>query len=145
VYFALEDYLYKPSTEPVDAAIWILEPHILNDLEGFGKITPSMEASMCKETVRPAFADFYPENGKVLCAMAAEKDMRMFVQQGCFTIHSDKTALELRPRSEEYLSKVTIPAQCVRQMAFEIDLCGFRKGDIFPDLGNLAEELKNLR
>jgi hypothetical protein len=29
-------------------------------------------------------------------------------------------------------------------MAFEIDVCGFRKGDIFPDLGHLAEELKGI-
>lgn len=29
-----------------------------------------------------------------------------------------------------------------KQVAFEIDLCGFRKGDIFPDLANLAAELR---
>jgi hypothetical protein len=142
VYFAVEDYLYGPALEPEDAAVWVLEPHILNEMEGFGEITPSIDAHMCKDTVKPAFTDNAKENGKVLCAMAAEKDMRMFVQQGCFTVHSDKTALDIRLGGERYLSQITIPKQCVRQVASEIDLCGFRKGDIFPDLGNLADELR---
>ncbi len=141
-YFAVEDYLYGPAVEAEDAAVWVLEPHILNEMEGFGEITPSIDAHMCEDTVKPAFTDSAKENGKVLCAMAAEKDMRMFVQQGCFTVHSDRTALDIRPDRERYLSQITIPKQCIRQVASEIDLCGFRKGDIFPDLGNLADELR---
>src|ERR1017187_1299513 len=142
-YFAVEDYIYRPPVEPEEAAIWVLEPHILNKLEGFGEITPSIDAHMCEGTLKPAFTDNdAEENGKVLCAMAAEKDMRMFVQQGCFTVHSDRTALDMRSNSKRYVSKIVIPAQCVKQMASEITLCGFRKGDIFPDLGNLACELK---
>jgi len=42
-----------------------------------------------------------------------------------------------------YLTHITIPAQSVKRVAFELDVCGFRKGDIFPDLGNLAAELKS--
>jgi len=37
---------------------------------------------------------------------------------------------------------MVIPKDAVVRMAREIDACGFRKGDIFPDLGNLAAELK---
>jgi hypothetical protein len=114
----------------------------LNEIECFGKITPSIDAHMCEAMLEPAFTDNAVETGQVLCAMAAEKDVRMFVQQGCFTIHSDRTALDKRNGWERYLSQITIPAQYIRQVAFEIDLCGFRKGDIFPDLGNLAGELR---
>jgi hypothetical protein len=69
--------------------------------------------------------------------------IRMFVQQGCFTIHSNPIPLNQQDGSHEYLSHINIPAEYVKRMAFEIDLCGFRKGDIFPDLGNLADELTN--
>ena len=41
----------------------------------------------------------------------------------------------------QYLSKISIPSGVVKQMAFEIDVCGFRKGEMFPDLGYLADEL----
>jgi hypothetical protein len=141
-YFALESYIYERSIEPEDAVVWILEPHILNEREGFGQITPSIEAHMCKAMLEPAFSDKPKETDKVLCAMAAEKDVRIFVQQGCFTIHSDKTPLDERSECDSYLSKITIPTQCIRQVALEIDVCGFRKGDVFPDLGNLATELR---
>jgi hypothetical protein len=141
-YFALEKYIYDRVSKPEDALIWVLEPHRLNSLGGFGEITPSIDAHMCKAMLAPAFTDKAKENGKVMAVMAAEKDIRMFVQQGCFTIHSDETPLEEQDEGESYLNPLRIPAECVKQMAFEIDVCGFRKGDIFPDLGHLADELK---
>ncbi|HEY5955762.1 MAG TPA: FRG domain-containing protein [Polyangiaceae bacterium] len=141
-YFALEKYIYDHSIEPVEACIWILEPHALNVSEGMGEVTPSIDAHMCEEMLIPAFSHRVQENRKVLAVMASEHDERMFVQQGCFTIHSDQVPLDERTGHRKYLTKLTIPATSVRRMAAEIDVCGFRKGDIFPDLGNLAEELK---
>jgi hypothetical protein len=140
-YFALEDYIYRKFTQSEDAVIWILEPHILNHAEGFGEITPSIDAHMCEQMLTPAFTDKVLETNRVLAVMAAETDIRMFVQQGCFTIHSDQTPLEKRYKSERYLNCITIPADYVGRMAIEIDVCGFRKGDIYPDLGNLAAEM----
>jgi hypothetical protein len=125
--------------------IWILEPHRLNQTDGFKDITPSIESRKSLEMLTPAFTDRGVENGKVLAVMAAEKDMRMFVQQGCFTIHSDQTPLNKRSGRYAYLSKITIPAADIRLFAEEIEVCGFCKGDIFPDLGNLAAELKSKR
>src|SRR5580698_6117110 len=67
MYFAVEDYIYGPSPKTEDAALWILDPHILNKDEGFGPITPSIEAIMCKRMLRPAFTDNDAvETGKVL-------------------------------------------------------------------------------
>jgi hypothetical protein len=65
----------------------------------------------------------------------------MFVQQGCFTVHSDRTPLNKRSMSSKYLAKFIISARCVKKLAGELDACGFRKGDIFPDLEHLADEL----
>jgi hypothetical protein len=143
LYFALEAYIYE-DPEPQDACIWVLEPHKMNQLEGLGDVTPSIDAHMCRDMLRPAFYHISEENHKVLAAMAAESDIRMFVQQGCFTIHSYRGPLNERPGHEEYLSVLTIPADKVINMALEIDACGFRKGDIFPDLEHLASELKTI-
>lgn len=141
-YFALESYIYSDSAEPEDAAIWILRPHTLNSNESDELITPSIEARICENLILPAFSHRYQETGGVLAVMAAERDLRMFVQQGCFTIHSDQTPLNMCEDSSDYLSKLVIPKAHVKQMANEIDICGFRKGDIFPDLQNLSDELK---
>lgn len=78
----------------------------------------------------------------MLAVMASEHDLRMFVQQGCFTIHSDQTPFNLRKTADRYLSKIVVPASSVKELAHEIEVCGFRKGDIYPDLGNLASELR---
>lgn len=139
LYFALEKHIYEEE-EVKDACIWILEPHILNEQEGFSPVTPSIDAHMCRDMLRPAFYHQGEENNKVMAVMAAETDMRMFVQQGCFTIHSYNGPINKRDGHENYLSALLIPAQRVRQLAFEIDVCGFRKGDIFPDLEHLAQE-----
>lgn len=141
-YFALESFMYDPKLEPEAAAIWVLQPHDLNRLECGQDATPAIEADMVAPYLNPAFLHSEPENGKVLAAMASEHDLRMFVQQGCFTVHSDRTALNLRADNQVYLSKFVIPTQVIRSFSREVEVCGFRKGDIYPDLQHLAHELK---
>jgi hypothetical protein len=149
-YFALEDYIYKSSvTTPTDekgtweedAAIWVLTPSELNAIEMDDSITPPIQADMCRGMLKPAFTSESTENLKVCAVMAAEHDIRMFVQQGCFTIHSSRYQLNAKQGSNRYLTKLIIPAKSVRRFALEIDVCGLRKGDIFPDLGELAAEM----
>lgn len=144
-YFALETYIYgRDSAEPRDASIWVLDPHALNVHEGFDDVTPSIDAHMCKEMLFPAFSHRNRENHKVIAVMAAERDMRMFVQQGCFTIHSDQEPLNAREGHARYLDELRIPADRIQHMARAIDICGFRRGDIFPDLEHLADELRGI-
>jgi hypothetical protein len=97
---------------------------------------------MCEEMLASAFTEGSKENDKILAAMASETDMRIFVQQGCFTVHSSPEALNRKPGNSEYLRAVVIREKDAPRMALEINACGFRQGDIFPDLGNLAGELK---
>lgn len=152
LYFALEPYIYSRDNQSQDACIWMLEPHKLNVYEGFQDVTPSIVGGMSRSTIRPAFFDRrgdegelqVEENDKVLAVMADESDPRMFVQQGCFTIHSSRSSLEIHANSDEILKKIEIPSSSVKQMAWQLDACGFRKGDLFPDLQNLAEEMKGI-
>ncbi len=143
VYFALESYI-EGEKEIEDAEIWVLNPFGLNVSEGFSPVTPAIDAHMCSDMLRPAFSDRIgnEENEKIIAVMAAEDDLRMFVQQGCFTIHSRINPMNEYPDSNKYLSSMVIPAECVLAVADEIRICGFRKGDIYPDLTNLASELK---
>ncbi len=139
LYFAVEKWRDHPAS---DACIWILEPHRLNKAELEEKITPSIDAEMCREHLKPAFTHRSKETNKLIAVMAAESDFRMFVQQGCFTIHSYRGHIDERPDASDYLSSITIPSQCVENIATQLNVCGFRRGDLFPDLQNLADELK---
>lgn len=69
-------------------------------------------------------------------------DLRMFVQQGCFTVHSDRTPLNKMSGNSKFLWRIVIEVPHVLTMAHQIRLCGLRQGDLFPDLGNLAQELR---
>jgi hypothetical protein len=141
LYFAVEEYAYSDA-EPEDACVWILDPHALNEAQGLEPVTASVISLMYRPTLEPAFYRATEEDQKVVAAMASETDIRMFVQQGCFTIHSYPNSLDSSTFYSKFLTKVVVPACSIRRLAFEIDICGFRKGDIYPDLQNLANELK---
>jgi hypothetical protein len=142
LFFALEKYIYKDFDKEIDACVWMLEPHELNDREELGKLTPSIESLTCIELINPAFDDKDNECNKVMAVMASECDMRMFVQQGGFTIHARSEPLTESADSMKYLTKLIIPKDSVEELADKIDRCGFRRGDLFPDLINLSKELK---
>jgi hypothetical protein len=142
-YFAVESQISTAApTEPdVDAVIWVLRPHALNHLMGRTEVTPSINGDLCRPLLSPAFDHEAPETNLIRAVMGSETDLRLFVQQGCFTIHSDRTPLNRIPGHGRYLDALVIPAGSVRRLADELDVCSFRQGDIFPDLGHLAAEL----
>jgi hypothetical protein len=94
--------------------------------------------------VRPAIKGDDTSTVAVLAASPLEIDMRMFVQQGQFTVHVTDQALNQMAGSDGWLRKIKIPADAVPQMARELDLLGVRLADIFPDLENLAKEITNM-
>lgn len=128
-----------------DAAIWVLSPHRLNQISAGTSTTPAINSSMCEHLIQPAFRDDPADDltsPSVLAAMATESDPRMFVQQGCFTVHSPSAGpLDLAEFSSSVLTRLVIPREQVRRFAQVVDALGFRQGDLFPDLQNLALEL----
>ena len=140
LFFALENAWRF--TNHVDACIWILEPHALNSNQGLEPVTAALNAQMYSDFIAPAYYHKSKEPGTIAAAMVSETDQRMFVQQGFFTIHSADAPLSEMQLPNGVLAKVTIPAQHVRALSFDVELCGFRRGDLFPDLQSLADELR---
>jgi hypothetical protein len=141
-YFAVAEYRNK-SARPDDAVIWMLDPISMNSsLRGIDLFYP-IDSETAKAMLEPAFKVWKgsKDDGDVFAVMAVEHDMRMFVQQGAFTIHAARDSLNARPGHSRYLRPLLIPAAAVQQMALEIFACGFRRGDLFPDLANLADEI----
>jgi hypothetical protein len=143
-YFAVRRHMDSSSEPVADASLWILDPIRLNVSEDYPPITPAIDAHGCKEILVPAFTDSDPEVDKVRAVMAIETDLRILIQQGCFTIHSRREPLDGAPRSTEYLQLVRIPAAAIKAIADELEVCALRRADLFPDLANLAGELKGL-
>lgn len=145
-YFAVHSGRVAASTDEDDAAIWVLSPHELNLRSTASHVTPALDSGICKHLVTPAFRDLDGANqrgrGSVIAAMATETDVRMFVQQGCFTVHSpDADPLQRSDLTEGLIWKLVIPRGSVPRFARQLDNLGFRQGDLFPDLEHLATEL----
>jgi len=144
-FFATEPFQQhseNPEKEPItDACIWALAPGLLNPDQGFENYLLPLNARQPEKIIRPSRKG-RDTSDKVAAAMAIETDMRMQMQQGAFTVHASDTPLNLMPNYNEWLRKWVIPAEYIRAMARQLDLAGFRLGDLFPDLGNLAKELK---
>ena len=82
-----------------------------------GRAAPAIDARMCKRMLLPAFTDDSEENHKILAAMASETDMRMFVQQGCFTVHSSAEALNSKRESSTFLRAIIKERICSKNGA----------------------------
>lgn len=140
-YFAIEKYLYQKTVEPIDACVWMLQPYSLNNWQNLEEITLTIDSGLCRPEIEPAFYHNSEETGKIRAVMSSELDLRMFVQQGAFTIHSTTEPLDAMPLPEGILRKFIIPAKVCTRFACELAIAGFRKGDIYPDLQSLAIDL----
>jgi hypothetical protein len=138
-YFALADYVREG---PIGSAIWILDPHKLNKCLGWDDLTPPIDSNSAHELLETAFKNTRVSGPNVLAVMAVEHDLRMFVQQGAFTIQGTTQELESRVDADLYLTKLIVPESSARDFAYEIVASGFRRGDLYPDLANLADEMK---
>lgn len=141
-YFALEYLLDTPTAKTCDAALWILRPNALNKAEGLEPITFSINSLSCEPFLRPVFHPGEGETGQIRAVMASVHDSRIFVQQGAFTIHTRMQPLDDATGAHKYLSRIVIPADAVASVAEQLRVSGYRRGDIFPDLANLAMELR---
>jgi hypothetical protein len=144
-YFATK-YPFDSGTAaaPTDAAIWVLEPHQLNESQGYEPIFPPLNARSLEPLVRPAIKGEDCSEIQVLAASPLETDFKMLTQQGAFTVHVLDGPLNEVPGCKAWLKKLVIPSQRVSGIARELDALGFRLADLFPDLQNLAKEIMNM-
>jgi hypothetical protein len=143
-YFATKyPFDFGNTGDPSDAAIWALEPLRLNRSRGYEPIVPPLNAKNVEDLVRPAMkGDDNSELG-FLAVAPLETDLKMLTQQGAFTVHVRDEPLNEVPDCENWLKKIVIPAARVPGVAYELDVLGFRLGDLFPDLQSLAKEITN--
>ena len=97
--------------------------------------------------MRPLLAPVFESNTSrpsedVAAVHASEIDMRMLMQQGSFTIHASDTPLEDMPDADQFLRKFVIPTGRIYNFRRAIKVFAIRRSNIYPDLTNLALEVK---
>lgn len=126
-----------------DAAVWILDPEMLNEVQGYKKYIFPMDYTSIEELVEGAFKPVQ-ETNKILACCNVECDLRMYVQQANFTIHDSNIPLNLMDSEDLFLSKMIIPSKMKEGLALQLNVLGFSERTIFPDIEHIAHELREI-
>jgi hypothetical protein len=125
-----------------DVCIWALAARFLNESQGFEPLIFPLDAVSYKPLIAPAFKN-RSEPNTIGVAMAIEHDPRIQMQQGAFTIHSNRAPINSLPGCDNWLRKLIIKSSNVLSFLNELEILGIRKSNLFPDLTSLASELKS--
>jgi hypothetical protein len=69
----------------------------------------------------------------------------MFVQMGRFTLHANGTPIETLLGSAKWLRKYIVPKEAKTKIRNQLAAFGIRRWNLFPDLSNLAADLRERR
>lgn len=128
-----------------DGEIWSLLPYHLNNeqigraeipLPYNSRIQPLFQAAMGKAEI---------EDDQAVAVFPLESDPRMLAQCGTYTIHSSRVPLDELPNAHKFLMRVPVPAAIKAALSSELWNLGIRRSHLFPDLQNLATELKEAK
>lgn len=143
LYFAVYRYhRHSNISTDNDACIWVLSPGELNAAFGKERLAYSLDTNLAREFIDQAFYTDRKTNLGVLAASAIETHKRMIMQQSAYTIHSETRPLEELDNSSAWLKRIKIPQPALQKIARELELLGITLSSIYPDLDNLAKEIK---
>lgn len=94
LYFALS----SDEDAKTDAAVWVLNPMRLNKKVGYGEYVPPISYDSLRGDLEGAFSnhdnDDYGLQNRIIACHGVGCDLRMYVQQSDFTIHSTAERLD---------------------------------------------------
>lgn len=141
-FFATETYR---TTADSDCCVWVLNPALLNEKEGFGHCIYPIDADTTQEMLLPAFKHLHhnPDlHDKILACSSTDSNLRMYAQQSNFTVHNSLSRLE-DICDEKMLYKMVIPGARKEYFIHNLRVFGITEGSIYPDLEHIARDLKN--
>ena len=128
-----------------DGCLWVLKPHIINQMEGFGKCIFPSDADTAQMMLLPAFKErgqMKDVEDKILACNSVGNNLRMYSQQSCFTIHNSFRRLADMQYAEQHLYKVRIPSQVKQQLIDDLALFGITECFVYPDADHISHDLK---
>lgn len=143
LYFGIEDSQYKNK----DGALWILLPTELNKhaniISSEEFYIPSFEDEDTVGNYDPLKVDQEQKTELLpVAAIASRNNTRMQAQLGVFTIsHRDKTPIE-EIGDKKHIWKYIIPNEKKSEIKKELAMLSITKFQLFPELSNIIEIIK---
>ena len=100
-------------------------------------------ASFCLRVSFLPLNDDNESQGKIIACHGVGCDLRMYVQQSDFTIHSTTERLDQILKLDEscdYFYKIRIPRKIRKKLLVQLDAMGFHESSIYPDMEHIAKE-----
>jgi len=139
-FFATETHM----TTDTDGCVWVLVPDRFNEMEGFGRCIYPIDADTAQEMLLPAFKHLHHNpvlEDKILACASTDKNLRMYSQQSCFTVHNSLRKLE-DICDEHMLYKIIIPKDKKQYFIESLRVLGITEGFIYPDLEHICRDLR---
>ena len=127
----------------VDASLFALHPREMNSITNGDHTLVPLTSSPATDLFRGAFDDRITEK-KTVAVLSHELDKRMLVQQTAFTLHGSQHDLREIDKREMPIRTYTVSAESKTNIIEELASLGLRRRTLFPDLANLADDLKEL-
>lgn len=127
----------------LNASLYALHPHEMNRIVNGDHTLVPVSSSPANELFRGAFDDRVKLE-KTIAILSHELDSRMLVQQSVFTLHGNHDDLLKLSESRRVIRTFNIPAASKGNIITELASLGIRRRTLFPDLANLANDLKDL-
>jgi hypothetical protein len=140
------------ATDSQDGCIWALQAGRLNQAMGEAQALIPIDHPRGRQFVEAPFLGRSEPDAEerrealrqqALAIGSREVDMRILVQQGTFTIHGDNA--DLCDVAPSVLRAFRVPYQSKGDIRERLRRLGFHRAVLFPDLGALADELKQRR
>jgi hypothetical protein len=131
-----------------DGCIWALWPTRLNRFSDLTNGLVQIRDQKVRRIAESAFTgrlpdDVLPEDVPAMAIDGQEIDPRMLAQMSRFTLHSDRSPLELTSISPQWLRQFIIPKKAKLKISAQLSALDIRRSNLFPDLAALAAELKS--
>ncbi len=141
LYFALVD---PPGRPPKDnPVVWMLDPWAINDriAKKEARIFGADDSEV--EHYLPLTDKAPPIPAPPVSIQAPHASRRIAAQKGCFTLHGkEKRGLDAYPELQRYLHKIEVHRPSRDKIGSQLEVAGVTITAVFPDLSNLATELR---
>lgn len=127
-----------------DGSLYAFSPYILNEFQVKKRklLMPNMKEA--EEIIACAFEKDKPDFEKVIAIRPAEIHPRLLMQLSVFTLHGNNKLMTELPGADKFFIKFKIPKKSKNNLKKELKQLGIRLSNIFPDLDNLAKDIKSI-
>ena len=127
----------------LNASLYALHPREMNKVVNNDPTLVPVTSTPANELFQGAFDDRIKLD-KTIAILSHELDARMLAQQSTFTLHGTDADLLKLPELKSVIRAFNVPAESKEQITSELASLGIRRRTLFPDLENLASDLKEM-